>query len=205
MKWISRSLKLLVVIFVGAVLCFFLPSRDIVHISGVEVSREDYKKIDQTTTGQNRDVRYISAEWPNEKPRAYRNEDAPLYLKFDSGNLNAQAHSLEKQYSKENPRWVVVKHYGWRIPFLSMYPNVLTIKNVDGPHVRMIPWFNIIFLTALAIIVLRTWLWMRGLKRKHVDPIADKVEDVTDAAQEEMAEKKAGISRFFRRWFGSSK
>jgi len=205
MKWIFRLFKLAIVIFVGAVLCYFLPSQDIVQVSGVEVSREDYKKIDQSKTGENRDVRYISAEWPNGKPRAYRNEDAPLYLKFDSGNLNAQAHSLEKQYSKDDPTWVVVKHYGWRIPFMSMYPNVLNIKNVEGPHVRLIPWFNIIFLTALFFLWLWLWLKWRGFKKKRLEPVADKIEKTTDAIGDEVQEKKEASGRFFKRWFGSSK
>ena len=91
MTLIKRLIQLLILIFVSGVLCYYLPGRDTVQVVGIEVSREDYKKIDQTKTGQNRDVRYVNAEWPNGNPRVYRNEDAPLYLKFDSGKLNAEA------------------------------------------------------------------------------------------------------------------
>ena len=65
-----------------------------------------------------------------EGTRVYRNEETdwgfPWYFKFDSGNLQAEAQSLVS--SAEAPKWVLVTHYGWRIPMLSMFPNVVELK-----------------------------------------------------------------------------
>lgn len=203
MKWIIRLLKLIPAILVALILFYYLPGTDIVRVTGIEVSRQDFRKMDQTPTGQNRDVSYIYSEWPNEKVRVYRNEDAPLYLKFDSENLNAQAQSLGNRFA-DAEIWMAVKHYGWRIPVLSWFPNAISMKQVPGPDTRIIPWFNIIFLTLLGLLILRIWLWMRGVKKKHVDPIGDKIEDVTEAAGEEIKEKRSAIRGLMRRWFGSS-
>lgn len=204
MKLLKRTFGLLVIVLIGAFLHHYLPDRDIVQVVGIEVSREDFKKIDQTPTGKNRDVRYINAEWPNGNPRAYRNEDAPVYLKFDSGNLNAQAQALGNRHGNED-NWVAVKHYGWRIPILSMYPNVLSIKPVDNPDVRLIPWFNIIFFTLLTLLIFWIWSRLRRVKEKHVDPVAEKIGDAADAAGDDIKETRTKVRGFFRRWFGSSK
>ena len=151
-------------------------------------------------------MRYVNAEWPNGNPRVFRNEDAPLYLKFDSGNLNATAQSLgNKHANEETPEWVAVKHYGWRIPIFSMYPNALSIKTVAGPDVRLIPWFNILFLTCLFFLWLWIWLKWRGFRKKRIDPVTDKIEETADAIGAEITETKEGTGKFFKRWFGSSK
>ncbi len=51
------------------------------------------------------------------------NHDAKYRLKFDSGNIQNEAIRLK---GKE----VRIRKYGWRIPFLSMYENVVSIKEV---------------------------------------------------------------------------
>jgi hypothetical protein len=49
------------------------------------------------------------------------NHDAWYRLKYDSGNVQNEAIRLK---GKE----VVIRKYGWRIPMLSMYENVVSIK-----------------------------------------------------------------------------
>ena len=51
------------------------------------------------------------------------NEDAKYRFKFDSGNLQNEAIRLK---GKD----VRIKKYGWRIPILSMYENVVKIEEV---------------------------------------------------------------------------
>lgn len=51
------------------------------------------------------------------------NHDAKYRLKFDSGNIQNDAIRLK---GKE----VKIRKYGWRIPFFSMYENVVSIKEV---------------------------------------------------------------------------
>lgn len=49
------------------------------------------------------------------------NHDAWYRLKYDSGNVQNEAIRLK---GKE----VAIRKYGWRIPFFSMYENVVSIK-----------------------------------------------------------------------------
>jgi hypothetical protein len=49
------------------------------------------------------------------------NRDAPYRFKFDSGNIQNEAVRLRGKQVK-------IWKYGWRIPFFSMYENVVKIK-----------------------------------------------------------------------------
>lgn len=51
------------------------------------------------------------------------NHDAKYRFKFDSGNIQNEAIRLKG-------KTVRIRKYGWRIPFLSMYENVVAIKEV---------------------------------------------------------------------------
>ena len=51
------------------------------------------------------------------------NEDANYRFKFDSGTVQNEAVRLRGKIVK-------IKKYGWRIPFLSMYENVVKIEEV---------------------------------------------------------------------------
>jgi len=55
--------------------------------------------------------------------RPFVNEDVWYRAKFDSGSVQNDAIRL-----KGKP--VSIKKYGWRIPMLSMYENVVSIKEV---------------------------------------------------------------------------
>lgn len=151
-KWI---VGIALVVLLGGFLSFYLPSRDIVRIVDTEVVR-----MDATTTDNegvrvtfNRDVRFINAVWPDGAARVYRNEDTgwgwPPYFKFDSANLHAEAQSLTS--TDDDPVWVIVRHYGWRIPIFSMFPNATSISRAEGPDQRLIPWFNMVLLTLLVV------------------------------------------------------
>jgi hypothetical protein len=55
--------------------------------------------------------------------RPFVNEDVWYRFKFDSGSVQNDAIRLKGNV-------VRVKKYGWRIPFLSRYENVVSIKEV---------------------------------------------------------------------------
>ncbi len=214
MKWIKRVFIGLVIIVFAALLHYFLPSRDIVQIVGTDVKRMDignspwWDKPDAGTQKQStRDVRFINSVWPDGKARVYRNEDTnwsfPPYFKFDSGDLSARAQSLANQ--KDDETWVAVYHYGWRIKLLSMFPNAYKIRQVAGPDARLVPWFNIAFLSLLAFTLISIWRLWRKFKRKRIDPIAEKIEDVAESAEADLKEKSGAVSGLFRRWFGTTK
>lgn len=214
MKWFKRIVTGLMILMACGFLHYFLPARDIVQVVGTDVKRMDigkYKwfwdKADAgTDTHNTRDVRFINATWPNGKSRVYRNEDTnwsfPPYFKFDSGNLNAQAQGLAKDNEEI---WVAVSHYGWRVKIVSMFPNAYRIKEVEGPDTLLIPWFNIVFLSLLALFIFYLRHRFGIFKHKRIDPITDKVSDAVDDVQEDVKKHGNAVSRFFRKWFGTSK
>ena len=213
-KWGFRAF---VALFVAGFFHYTLPQHDIVRISGT------YNRL--TTIGENwlfyaapdvgtaestetRDIRFIEAVRANGKVSVYRNEDTgwvwPPYFKYDSSNLQAEASNFKS--TDEAPKWVMVTHYGWRAPWLSIYPNAVKVKAVAGPDVTVIPWVSIIILTALAIgffMVRRMWLQFR---ERMVDPVLTDMGEAIDGIDARADEAKAsarGVWGRFMAWLGT--
>ena len=202
---------------VGAVLLnYYLPDRDIVRVVSTEIKRQDIGKKAPfwdrgdigNEEGVNQDVRFIYTVKENGKTAVYRNQDTgfgfPFYFKFDSSDVAAKAEDL----SNDEEQWVAIRHYGWRIRMFSVFPNATSIKTVAGPNVRLIPWFNIVFIGILLLIWFLLWRKIRAWKANRIDPTLDKVGDsLGDAAREvsetvgEGSEKARG---FWKKLFGSS-
>ncbi|HUS53246.1 MAG TPA: DUF1523 family protein [Thermohalobaculum sp.] len=216
-KW--TFLTILAIALVG-LFHYSLPSRDIVRIVGTDVKRMDvgtggwwWAEPDaSTSSAPTRDVRFINAFWPGGTPRVYRNEDTnwgyPPYLKFDSSNVTANGQGLVS--TEAQPIWVVVTHYGWRIELLSMFPNAVKIRRATGPDETLVPWFNIVFLTALATLILATLNFLRKLRRRHVDPVIDDLEDrfssavdSADAGADAARDHATGLYDRLQRWLDS--
>jgi hypothetical protein len=188
-RYIKWGFWTVLVLLVGGFLHYTLPQHDIVRITNT------YNRL--TTVGENsifyatpdvgtgesastRDIRFIEAVRPNGRVIVYRNEDTgwvwPPYFKYDSSNLQAEASNLKSP--ADAPVWVAVTHYGWRIAWLSIYPNAVRVKVVDGPDATIFPWVNIVILAALAFLLFmlrRMWLQFR---ERTIDPA---LEDVGDA------------------------
>jgi hypothetical protein len=161
------------------------------------------------TTATSRDIRFIDAVFPDgTTTMTYRNEDTgwvwPPYFKWNSSTLQAQATNL--QSDKANPQWVAITHYGWRLPIFSVFPNAVSIRPVEGPDVRLIPWVNIIILTALAFLVFmirKMWLQFR---ERMVDPALVEVGETFDAAGQRVDAARKEARGFFGRigaWLGT--
>ena len=222
MKTIKRIFIFILVLITIGLIHYYLPQRDIVQVVNTDVKRMDISKgspfwdrpdagTDRQTT---RDVRFIYTVDDKNKTRVYRNEDTgwsfPFYLKFDSSDLSAKAENFS---NKENT-WVAVTHYGWRIRLFSIFPNATKVKQVSGPGVFLIPWFNIAFLIIVFGFIFWVWRMVRRWKKKNVDPITDKIGDELEEigetvgghakkAQAEINESRSGLRKFMRRWFGS--
>ena len=222
MKTIKRIFIFILVLITIGLIHYYLPQRDIVQVVNTDVKRMDISKgspfwdrpdagTDRQTT---RDVRFIYTVDDKNKTRVYRNEDTgwsfPFYLKFDSSDLSAKAENFS---NKENT-WVAVTHYGWRIRLFSIFPNATKVKQVSGPGVFLIPWFNIVFLLIVFGFIFWIWRMVRRWKKKNVDPITDKIGDELEEigetvgghakkAQAEINESRSGLRKFMRRWFGS--
>lgn len=169
-KWVFWGVFWTVVI---GFLHYTLPQHDIVRITDTYEKRVNpgsnalfWSNADtgEQTDATGRDVFFIQTFRTNEKPMIYRNEDTgwgwPPYFKFNTSNLQAQASDLMSKKSAETAQWVAMRHYGWRNEFFSIYPNAVRVWAVDGPEVRIIPWFNIVvlvLLTALAWAIRVRW------------------------------------------------
>ena len=155
---------------VAAVLHYTLPQHDIARITDTYEKRvnpgENSLFWSNAATGEDtqasgRDVFFIQTFLTDDDPMIYRNEDTgwgwPPYFKFDTANLQAEASDLLSKKSAETAQWVAIRHYGWRNEFLSIYPNAISLWAVEGPDVRIVPWFNIVVLVLLAA----TWWAIR--------------------------------------------
>ncbi len=202
-KWIKRTFWTLLVVFVLGFLHYTLPQHDIVRVTntynrlttvGTEnawaYSVPDSGTAEGTTT---RDIRFIDAAYPDGSVMVYRNEDTgwiwPPYFKYDSSNLQAEAGNLKS--TAEAPKWVVVTHYGWRLPILSIYPNAVSVREAASADERIIPWVSIILVLVfgfLVFMVRRMWLQF--------------VERMVDPALAEVGEAQDRAKGFFGRLFG---
>jgi hypothetical protein len=168
-----------------AFLHYTLPRWDVVRIADTYEKRETFGANSifwsHANTGQgtggdiSRDVFFIQTIKPNDRIVVYRNEDTgwgwPPYFKFDTTNLQTRATDLRSTPS--NPDWVAIKRYGWRSEFLTIFPNALRIKDVEGPDSRVIPWTSIGILVGLACLFWAIWARWRRFWANRVDPLLD--------------------------------
>ena len=212
-KW---GFRIVLILTVGGMLHYTLPQRDIVRITGT------YNRL--TTVGENslfyatpdagtgestvtRDIRFIEAVRPNGRVIVYRNEDTgwvwPPYFKYDSSNLQAEASNLKS--SADAPVWVAVTHYGWRISWMSIFPNAVRLRVVDGPDTSLFPWVNIVILTALAFLLFMVRLMWLQFRERMIDPALENMGDALARADEraDAARARARTSwGRFKAWLG---
>jgi hypothetical protein len=181
-------MALLILVFgFGAFLHYVLPQRDVVRIVGAEpvltelggwnsvfFARPDNQAANTSTS---RDIRFINTVSGNGRTRVYRNEDTgflwPPYFKFDSQDLQTEA--LNFISNADDPRWVVITHYGWRSNLLSIYPNAISIRAVDGPDAQFFPWLNLIILALIMLGLFMIWRMIERFKDRVIDPFVDGV------------------------------
>ena len=153
--------------FVLLGLSYVLPQVSVVEVVGVEVKRTD---VEQGT----HDVYLIQTQLiDGGAVRVFRNEDALLYLKFDSATLQARVTGLSRGQGTES---VAVRHYGWRIPVLSMFPNAISAWPVE-PSYRHLPLFNIVVVVLLLLTTFSVWRAVRRVRAKVAAAIAQRARD----------------------------
>lgn len=192
MAYVKWTFIAILVLLVGAFLHYTLPRHDVVRITD---TRERQITVGDNALfwgnegagnaegGTQRFVNFIEGFTPKNKPMVYRNEDTgwgwPPYFKFDTSNLQAKAGDLVS--SKGAPEWVMVTRYGWRNEYLSIYPNAVEIRPVEGPDVTIIPWFNIVFLTALGLLALWIWRLLARFRENRIEPMLEDMGDSFEA------------------------
>ena len=216
-RYIKWGFRITLLLIVAGFLHYTLPQHDIVRVTNtynrlttvgenwIFYSAPDTGTAESTTT---RDIRFIEAVFPDETVIVYRNEDTgwiwPPYFKYDSSNLQAEA--TNSKSSKAAPEWVSVTHYGWRFPFISIYPNAVGIKSVAGPDASIVPWVNIVVLTLLAmgLFMLRR-MWMQ-FRERAIDPVvagAGEAWDSVDANADAARDRAKGVFGRFTAWLGT--
>lgn len=171
MRKVIWSILVLVLLALGLLLHWTLPSRDVVRILGTDVARQ--QTVVTNARGEDvtvsRDIRYINAVTPDGRPRVYRNEDTgwgwPPYFKFDSANLAAEAQNVAS--TEAAPRWMIVTHYGWRIPIVSSFPNAISIRPAEGPDQRIIPWIKLTVLVLFLAFAAYMWWWLHRVFKRQ--------------------------------------
>lgn len=189
-KWTLRGLAAVAVL---GFLHYTLPQHDIVRVVGTYQERQDFEgwtRLFWNDTGDSsaqtsRDVQFIQAILPSGAPMVYRNQDTgwgwPYYFKFDTASLQTQADDAKSTAAA--PRWMAVKHYGWRSELLSIFPNAVKIREVSGPDALIIPYFNIglvIVLAALALYLRAKW---QAFVARRVEPIIAEVQETWDGVE----------------------
>lgn len=230
MRRFKIFVRVLALLLAGSFLHYVLPQHDIVQISQAEPRRTDFGSFNRwfyaqadsgSTEMENRDIFYIFTEKketfllgfiPRDsmETMVYRNEDTgwiwPPYFKFDSSNLHGQATTqARKDADSVGGNWAVITHYGWRVPFLSIFPNAVSIRAVEGPDVRIIPWFNIFFFVFLMVAIVFIRAAWRQFRERSVDPLLDAAGDQYDEVQAGVAERKGRISRWVDSWRDKNK
>jgi hypothetical protein len=209
MRFIYWGVVLFFCAVVLAMVHYTLPQRDIVRIVDAYEKRMDvgpnslfWGKADTgTNVTENRDVRFIDTIRPDGSTMVYRNEDTgwgwPFYFKFDSSDFGAQA--KDKASSADDPTWVAIRHYGWRIQLFTIFPNATSLKVVDGPDTRLIPWFNIVFLVICALCLLGVFRILQWFKRRRIDPITENVGEAWDMVEDHANDAGTSVLGFFGR------
>ncbi|SEO03612.1 Protein of unknown function [Palleronia salina] len=216
MRYVKWTLILGWLLAVFAVLHYTLPQRDIVRIVNTEIRRMDFGTnsifwaggdTGSGEAGVNRDIRFIEAVNPDGSPQVYRNEDTgwgwPPYFKLDSSDLQAQAADLIS--TRDAPVWVAVTHYGWRSQLLTTFPNAVKVRQVSGPDASFVPWFNIVFLVVLALIVAILWRTWLNFRRRRIDPLVEDASETWDQVELRAADKRRIWRRWVDRWTGRDK
>lgn len=195
MRWFLTVLGVVFGITVFLFLDYALPSRQTVRITNTYSRLTDlgansiFYASPDTGTVQNaqgqRDVRFIDTVKPNGKPYVYRNEDTgwiwPPYFKYDSSNLHAKATDLRS--TSASPEWVSVTSYGFRVAWMSIYPNAISIRPVAGPDVRPFNWPAVIILLMLGVLLFLLWRMWNQFRERSIDPAIAAADAAGDRAR----------------------
>ncbi|WP_299937982.1 DUF1523 family protein [uncultured Pelagimonas sp.] len=191
MAYIKWAFIIVFWVFVAAFLHYTLPQHDIVRITDTYEKRVDpgenslfWAQADVGSDGTlpTRDVFFIQTVDVDGDIMVYRNEDTgwgwPPYFKFDTSNLYAEASDMKS--TADAPRWVAVRHYGWRNEFISIFPNALSVREVESPDTQIIPWMNIAILVTLFALFWAVRVRWKRFQAKRIDPVVQSVEDKID-------------------------
>ena len=222
MRYFKITIKTALFLAVFGLLHYVLPQHDIARITSTEVIRMDFNRFNRLFFAQadsgsaeltTRDVRLINTQRrktfllgfiPREAEgvMVFRNEDTgwiwPPYFKFDSSDLQATASANMSAPAAE--QWVVITHYGWRNRFFTIYPNAIGIRPIDGPDVRVIPWFNIFFFIFIIFAYFFIRAMWRQFRERSIDPMLEDAGEAYGRVESRAQSTRGRIGRWLGSW-----
>lgn len=181
MRYVKWGFWVVAAVLILGVLHYSLPQHDVVRITDTYEKRIDFGRNamffadgprDAAGALQNRDVFFIQTTRADGSVMVFRNEDTgwgwPFYFKFDTANLQAEASNFKS--TAEAPKWVAVRHYGWRNQLMSIYPNATAIMPVAGPDDAPLPWRPVLILLLLAAVLRAVYVRAARLWRGQIIP-----------------------------------
>jgi len=90
-------------------------------------------------------------------------------------------------------------HYGWRVIFITVFPNAISLRPIEGPDVLLIPWVNIILLSLLAFAVFMVRRMWAQFRERTVDPAVANAEEAWDSVDARADAARAQAQGFFGR------
>ena len=211
MRYVKWAFWITFWLLVAAFFHYTLPQHDIARITDTYERRIDFGEnsifwaspdVGSDGTLNNRDVFFIQTVQPDGDVMVYRNEDTgwgwPPYFKFDTSNLQAEAADLRS--TSANPTWVAITHYGWRNEFMSIFPNAVSVKRVEGPDATIIPWVSFIVLLFFAALAWGLWVRWKRFRAARIDPLVSDMGDSWDAAGHNLNERRGRFSRWLDSW-----
>ena len=206
----------LIITFWTSIAAFFhytLPQKDIVRVTDTYEKRIDFGEnsifwaaadTGNASTSINRDLFFIQTKKAaNGRVMVYRNEDTgwgwPPYFKFDTTNLQAEAGDMKSTAAV--PQYALIKHYGWRNEFMSIFPNAISVRAVDGSNAsKGIPYLNILILALFAVVTYFIWVRWRRFRKVRIDPAFEEIQDNWDAAGDAVGDGRWRVKRWFGTW-----
>ena len=213
MKYIKWLLIIAFWTFVAAFFHYTLPQKDIVRITDTYEKRIDFGEnslfwasadTGNAGTAINRDIFFIQTrQTSNDRVMVYRNEDTgwgwPPYFKFDTTNLQAEASDMKSTAAA--PQYALVKHYGWRNEFMSIFPNAVEVTPIDGPNAsKGIPIINILILTLFAAVAYFIWVRWRRFRMARIDPAFEEIQDNWEAVGDAVDDGRGRVKRWLDSW-----
>lgn len=215
MHYVKVALGVLFGVAVFMFLDYALPSKNTVRITNtynrvtpITPSNALFYASENTGTVENaagqRDVRFIETVRPNGKILVYRNEDTgwiwPPYFKYDSANLHAEATDLRSGVG--DPQWISVTAYGWRIPWLTAYPNAISVKVVAGPDAQPRNWAALIVCVVLLMLLALLWRMWAQFRERMIQPALRRADARRERASDRMQDRAAGMRGWLDRMRG---
>jgi hypothetical protein len=218
MYYVKVVLGVLLGVVVFLFLDYALPSKNTVRITNtynrltaITSSNSIFYAAEDAGTVENaagqRDVRFIETVRPNGKVFVYRNEDTgwiwPPYFKYDSSNLHAEATNLRS--TSASPEWVSVTAYGWRLPWLTAYPNAISIDTLANPNEAPRNWAASIICAVLLLLLALFWRMWAQFRQRTIDPAVRSVDEGWDRVTDRVSAEASEARGQGRGWFGGPK